>query len=185
MSVLTQNQLIFQQTKNFTKNDFAILDPQGQQVAHVETGGSALGRAFMGARELTVFDGPGNPIVKVNDIVTFGRDRMEILDGTGRLLANLVKRITLFKTRITIDMPGEQVDLEGDILGFDFRFIGPQGVSATVSRKWSGMGNAMLGMSTYSVEFVAGLRAPQRQTFIGAVLALDLIREKQENQSDT
>ena len=88
MSVLTHDQLIFQQTKSFSKNDFAIMDTQGQQVAHVGTAGSALGRAFVGARELTVLDGPGNPIVQVKDTVTFGRDRMEILDGAGTPLAS-------------------------------------------------------------------------------------------------
>ena len=181
MSVLTHDQLTFQQTKSFSKNDFAIMDTQGQQVAHVETAGSALGRAFMGARELTVLDGPGNPIVQVKDTVTFGRDRMEILDGAGTPLASLVKRVTLFKTRITIDMQGEQIELQGKVLGFDFQFIGPQGVLATVSREWSSAGKALLGKSTYSVEFIPALSAPQRQTFIGAVLALDLIREKQKS----
>lgn len=181
MSVLTHDQLIFQQTKSFSKNDFAIMDTYRQQVAHVQTAGSALGRAFMGARELTVFDGPGNPIVQVKDTVTFGRDRVEIQDGVGTPLASLVKRITLFKTRITIDMQNEQIDLQGKILGFDFQFIGPHGVLATVSREWSGAGKALLGKSTYSVEFIPALSAPQRQTFIGAVLALDLIREKQKS----
>ncbi|MBF0816939.1 hypothetical protein E4U02_10995 [Microbacterium paludicola] len=183
MSVLTHDQLVFQQTRNFSKNDFAILDPQGQQVAHVETGGSALGRAFMGARELTVFDGPDNPLVQVKDVVTLGRDRMEILDGTGNPLASLVKRITLFKTRVTLDVQGEQVDLLGDIWGFDFQFTGPDGVWATVSRAWSGVGNAFLGKSTYAVSLAPGLDAARRQIVIGSVLALDLIREKQEQKS--
>lgn len=183
MSVLTHNQLIFQQTKNFSKNDFAIMDAQGQQVAHVETGGSTLGRAFMGARELTVFDGPENPIVRVKDTVTIGRDRMELFDGQGNPLASLVKRIAFFKTRVTIDLPGDEIDLEGNIWGFDFQFIGQQGVWATVSREWSGMGNAFLGKSTYAVELAPALGALQRQTVIGSVLALDLIREKENRSS--
>lgn len=181
MSALMQDQLIFQQTKNLSKNDFAIFDPQGQQLAHVETGGSALGRAFMGARELTVFDGPDNPIVQVKDTVTFGRDRMEILDGRGEPLASLVKRIAVFKTRVTIELRGEEVNLEGNALGFDFQLVGSQGVWATVTREWSGMGNAFLGKSTYSVQLAPILDAAQRATTIGAVLALDLIREKQQN----
>jgi len=179
MSVLQQNQLVFQQTKNFSKNDFAIFEPQGQQVAHVETGGSALGRAFMGARELTVFDGPENPIVQVQDTLTFGRDRMEILDGQGNHLASLVKRIAFFVTKISIELDGEELTLEGDFLGYDFSLSGAQGVWATVARSWSGMGNAFLGKSTYSVQIAPVLSATQRATVIGAILALDLIREKQ------
>ena len=42
MSVLHFNVLVFQQTRNFSKNDFAISEPNGTQVAHVETGGSTL-----------------------------------------------------------------------------------------------------------------------------------------------
>lgn len=181
MSVLTRNQLIFQQTKNFSKNDFSITDPQGLQLAHVVTGGSALGRAFAGPRELTVLDGSGSPIVQVKDTVEFGRDRMDILDGAGNSLARLVKRATLFKTRVTVEMQDEQVDLQGKVLGFDFHFIGRQGVMATVSRQWSGAGRALLGNSTYSVAFDPALTERQRQTFVGCVLALDLIREKQNS----
>lgn len=178
MSILTHNVLVFQQTRNFSKNDFAIMDAQGLQVAHVETGGSALGRAFMGARELTVFDGPGNPLIHVKDTVTFGRDRMEILDGAGNPLASLVKRIAFFKTRVTIELQGEQLDLQGNFIGFEFELVGPLGVMAAVSREWSGMGNAFLGKSTYAVRLAENLTPPQRQAVIGAVLALDLIREK-------
>jgi uncharacterized protein YxjI len=183
MSLLTHNQLVFQQTKSFSKNDFAILDAGGVQVAHVETGGSALGRAFLGARELTVFDGPDNPVARVTDTMTFGRDRLEILDGAGNPLASLVQRITLFSTRITIQLPDQQIDLVGDMWGYDFQFVGPQGVWATVSRTWSGMGNAFLGKSTYLVELAADLDTRQRLTVIGSVLALDLIREKRDRNS--
>lgn len=179
MSLLQQAVLVFQQTKNFSKNDFAILDGVGQQVGHVETGGSVMGRMFMGARELTVFDGPENPVLQVKDVVTFGRDRMEILDPNGGLLASLVKRITMFKTRVSVDLLGEAIELEGDLWGFEFRFVGAHGVLATVSRQWSGMGNALLGKSTYVVQIAEGVAPAQRAAVIGSVLALDLIREKQ------
>ncbi|GHD11137.1 LURP-one-related/scramblase family protein [Zhihengliuella salsuginis] len=183
MSILAQNLLVFQQTKNFSKNDFAIMDGAGQQVAHVETGGSTLGRMFKGARQLTVFDGPDNPIIQVKDTMTFGRDRLEVLDGQGNPLASLVKRITFFKTRITIDLQGEELDLRGNLWGFDFQVTGPDGDLATVSREWSGMGNAFLGKSTYALHLADELTAPQRQAVIGSILALDLIREKEQRSN--
>lgn len=183
MSILTHDVLVFQQTKNFSKNDFAIMDSAGQQVAHVETGGSTLGRMFTGARHLTVFDGPDAPVIQVKDTMTFGRDRLEVLDGAGAPLASLVKRITFFKTRITIDLQGEELDLVGNIWGFDFEVTGANGVVATVSREWSGMGNAFLGKSTYALHLDEGLTVPQRQAVIGSILALDLIREKEQRSS--
>lgn len=183
MTIFNQNTLIFQQTKNFSKNDFAILDPSGTQIAHVDTGGSTLGRMFVGARELTVFDGPDNPVIVVKDTMTMGRDRFEILDGNGSPLASLVKRITFFKTKVSISMLGEELELLGSIWDFDFQITGPGGVLGTVTREWSGMGNALMGKSTYAVRLVENLTMQQRQAVIGSVLALDLIREKQQRNS--
>lgn len=180
MTIFAQDTLIFQQTKNFSKNDFAIHDAAGVQVAHVETGGSTLGRMFTGARELTVFDGPQNPVIMVKDTMTMGRDRFEIFDGNGSPLASLVKRITFLKTRVTISMLGEELDLLGSVWDFDFQITNAQGVLGTVSRKWSGMGNAFLGMSTYALQLGGNLSVQHRQAIIGSVLALDLIREKQK-----
>lgn len=179
MTLFSQDVLVFQQTKTLTKNDFAILDGAGGQVAHVETGGSTFGRLFAGARHLTVFSGPGNPVIQLKDTMTIGRERLEILDGQGNPLASLLKRITFFKTRITIDLQGEELEMSGNIWGFDFQINGSRGTMASVSREWSGMGNALLGKSTYALRLAPELTLIQRQAIIGSILALDLIREKQ------
>ena len=181
MSSLMNDVLVFQQTRNLVRNDFAIMDAHGQQVGHVETGGSTLGRMLKGSRELTVFDGPERPVIRVKDTMNLGRDRMEILDAGGGPLASLVKRLSLFRTRISLDLQGERIDLEGNIWGFEFQLTGPHGVMGTVSREWSGMGNAFMGMSTYSLRLAQNLTVPQRYALIGAVLALDLIRAKESN----
>lgn len=183
MSGLMSNVLVFQQTSNFVKNDFAIMDGQSTQIGHVETGGSTLARMFAGSRELTVFEGPGNPVIQVKDTYTLGRERMEIYDGHGQPLASLVRRLALFGTRISLDLQGEELELSGNIWGFEFQINGPMGAMGTVSREWSGLGNAFLGMSTYSLRLAENLTAPQRHAIIGAVLALDLIREKRSRNS--
>ncbi|WP_404288236.1 LURP-one-related/scramblase family protein [Glutamicibacter arilaitensis] len=180
MTIFAQDLLVFQQTKNISRNDFAIMDGAGGQIAHVETGGSALGRMFAGARQLTVFDGPDNPVIQVKDTMTMGRDRFEISDGQGAPLASLVKRVTFFKTRVTMSMQGEELDLLGSVWDFDFQITGPGGVLGTVTREWSGMGNALMGKSTYALKLAENLTTQQRQAIIGSVLALDLIREKRQ-----
>lgn len=86
-------------------------------MAHVETGSIGLGRAFKDAGELIVFDGPGNPLVQVEDAVTLGRDRMEVLDGAGGPLASLVKWVVVFKTRVTVELHGEELSTRGQQLG--------------------------------------------------------------------
>ncbi|UFU05244.1 LURP-one-related/scramblase family protein [Ruania halotolerans] len=183
MTLLAHHRLVIDQVTNFMSNDFAISDPQGQQVGHIETGGSALGRALMGSRELTVFDGPGQPLLHVKDTVTFGRDRMEIFDGHGQPLAHLVKRIAFFRTRVTIELDGTPLELTGNIWGFDFTLSGPRGQMATVARSWSGIGKALLGHSRYVVDLSPELAPRERQAVLGAVIALDLIREKQQRNN--
>jgi len=181
MSLLTHDQLVFQQTRNLVHNDFAIMDTTGQQVAHVETNGGTLSRLFAGSRELTVFDGPGNPLFKVVDPMDFGRDRYEILDLNGQPLAHLTKQIRFFKTEVSIEIAGEEISLEGGVWDYNFSFQGQHGLMATVSRQWSGLGNAFMGMSTYLLSLAPLLNAQQRTAVIGSLIALDLIREKRSN----
>ena len=181
MALVDHQQLIFQQTKNFSRNDFAILDLQGQQLAHVETGGSVLGRMFMGARELRLYDGPHNHVLTVLDPPGLGRDRYEIRDPQGNAQAYLVKNISFFRTKVTVEIPGETIVLNGNVWDFNFQFQGQHGLMATVSREWSGLGRALMGHSTYQLSLAPLLTAPQRLTIIGSLLALDLIREKQEH----
>ncbi|QOR72042.1 hypothetical protein IM660_07310 [Ruania alkalisoli] len=181
MTLLAHQRLVVDQVTNFMSNDFAIADAQGQQIGHIETGGSALSRFFMGSRELTVFDGPGKPLLHLKDTVTFGRDRMEILDGHGQPLAHMVKRIAFFRTRVTIELDGAPLELTGNLWGFDFTLSGPRGLMATVARNWAGMGRALLGHSRYIVDLSPDLAPRERQAVLGAVIALDLIRKKQDN----
>ena len=87
----------------------------------------------------------------------------------------------MFKTKIDLEVLGEQLQLDGNLWGFDFNINSPQGAIAGVSREWSGMSNAFLGKSTYSLRLAEWASVPQRLGIIGGVLALDLIREKQNN----
>lgn len=179
MSVLASNALIFQQTTNVSRNDFAILDAESQQqVAHVETGGSTLGRMFTGARELYVYDGPGNPLIHVSDTMTFGRDRLMVYEADGSTLAAVVKQLTFFKMHITIDLGGEELELVGNFRGLDFQIVAPYGELASVTRQWSGFANSMFGKSTYLLQLHPGLDDTRRKAVIGSVLALDLLRAK-------
>lgn len=180
MSVLTSPNLRFQQTTHFKRNDFAIFDAEtDQQVAHVDTGGSTLGRMFTGARQLYVYDGPDNPLIHLSDTMqVMGRDRFKIFEPDGTLLATVVKEFTFFRTLVTIQLMGEQIDLVGNFSGFNFELTGPYGLIAAVSREWSGVANSFLGKSTYLVRIPDNVDPLRRKAAIGAVLALDLIRTK-------
>lgn len=183
MSLLTEPVLVMDQVTNMTSNDFAIFNATGTQVGHVSTGGGTLQRMFMGSRELTVYDGPDNPLLQVQDTVTFGRERMSVLDGNGHVLAELVKRFTFLTTKVDVTLQGEPLQLTGNMFDFDFELTSPHGSIARVTREWSGLGKALLGHSRYVVQFAEAAGPHHRQAGLGCVLALDLIREKARSSS--
>ena len=137
MSSLNNDVLVFQQTKTSSRTISAIMDEQGRQVGHVETGGSTPGECSRD-RGADRVRRSGNPVLRVKDTMTLGRDRMEIVDGRGGRWRPLVKRISFLRTRITLDLQGEELNLEGNIWGFEFQMSGRarhgDGLAAVVRR---------------------------------------------------
>lgn len=183
MGLLQHDTLVIDQVTNVMSNDFAISDADGQQVGSIRTEGNALKRMFLGSRRLLVLDDDGTALLRLEDTMTLGRDRMEITDGDGRPLASLVKRMSFLKSRITVVVDDTELDLTGNMWGFDFTMSGPRGELATVARSWSGLGKALLGHSRYVVRLTPGVPARERQAVLGSVIALDLIREKESRSN--
>ncbi|WP_151526852.1 LURP-one-related/scramblase family protein [Serinicoccus kebangsaanensis] len=183
MHLLEHEVWVMDQVSSFLSNDFAIHALDGSTIGRIRTEGGALGRMLMGSRELTVLDMDGTPLLRLQDTMTLGRERMVITDGTGGPLAHLVKRITLFKTRFTVEFDGQPLDLTGSIWGFDFTMSGPRGQMATVARSWAGVAKALLGRSRYVVHLTPELVARERLVVLGTVIALDLVRAKQDRSS--
>lgn len=181
-TLLTEPVLQLQQVSTLMSNNFDILNQQGEVVGIIVTSGSSLSRIFMGSRTLQVTEADGRPVVEIEDTVNFGRDTFELTDPDGHSLAHLRKRFTLFKQRVDMQLAdGTTVEMHGGVLDFNFDFRIGQFVPALVTREWSGMGNALLGRSTYSVSFAADAPPHLRAVIIGGVIALDLIRAKQSS----
>ncbi|ANS79468.1 hypothetical protein SGUI_2072 [Serinicoccus hydrothermalis] len=183
MHLLEHDVWVMDQVTGFLGNDFVIHAADGQEIGRIRTGGSALGRMLMGSRELTVIDRDETPLLRLQDTMTLGRERMVMTDGTGGPLAQLVKRFSLFKTRFTVDFDGQPLDLTGSVWGFDFTMSGPRGQMATVARSWSGVTRALLGRSRYVVHLTPELAARERLVVLGTVIALDLVRAKEDRSS--
>lgn len=182
MGLLDHDILVIDQVTGFMSNDFAISDLNGQQVGHVHTQGSAIGRMFAGSRDFTVMDETG-PVLHLHDTMNWWRDRMEIRDGEGIGLAEVVKRLAFFRTSCTVSLDGSALNLTGNLRGMDFTLTGPRGTLATISRQWAGMSRAFLGRSRYVVSMSPDLSHRERRALLGSVIALDLIRAKEASNA--
>lgn len=180
--LLDQNTLVMQQVSSMMSNDFEILDEQGQPVGLVNTTGSLASRMVRGSRSLVVTEVSGEPVLSVEDSLNFVRDTFELSDAQGQPLAHLRTRFAFFRTSVDMHLAdGTVVEMSGNIRGFDFEFRLGDRVPARVSRQWSGLGKALLGRSTYSVQFDPEAPRTVRAAIIGGVIALDLIRQKDKN----
>lgn len=181
-TLLMEPVLQLQQVTSFMSNNFDIFNQNGEAVGIIATSGSAMSRMFMGSRTLQVTEADGRPVVKIEDTVNFLRDTFELTDPAGRPLAHLRKRFTFFKQRVDMHLAdGTVVELHGSIFDFNFEFRIGQGSPAQVSRQWSGIGNALIGRSTYTLAFADDVPPHLRAAIIGGVVALDLIRAKQSS----
>ncbi|PFG18571.1 LURP-one-related/scramblase family protein [Serinibacter salmoneus] len=178
MGILDHDVLVVDQVTGFMSNNFAVSDMSGRQVGHIHTEGSALGRMFAGSRDFTVVDETGW-VLHLHDTMNWWRDRMEIRDGEGIALAEVVKRLAFFRTSCTVTLDGSALDLTGSLRGMDFTLTGPRGTLATISRQWAGISRAFLGRSRYVVSMSPDLSHRERRALLGSVIALDLIRAKE------
>ncbi|MGP9538725.1 LURP-one-related/scramblase family protein [Brachybacterium sp. AOP43-C2-M15] len=183
--LLRHDTLVMQQITGFMSNDFDILDGTGERaVGHVTTTGDGLTRFFAGARSLDVADADGTPLLHVEDPPDVGMDRFELTTPGGALVANVTNRIAFFSTRVGLTLAdGMELELHGDMFGFDFTFQVEGVVAARVTREWAGLSRGFLGHSRYVLSIDPTVPPHLRQAIIGGCIVLDLIRAKRSRRS--
>lgn len=182
MNPFSYDTLIVQQVSSFLTNNFEIYNPQGEVVLKINTEGSLGSRLVKGDRRFTLVDASDTPVMQVRDPMNFVRDTFEITDSDGTPIAHVRKRFTFFNKRMDIELAGGSViEMHGNFLGFDFEFRMGDRIPAKVSRKWSGAAKGLLGRSTYAVIFDEQVPEDIRKVIIGGMVALDLIRAKENN----
>lgn len=182
MTLLHHDTLIVQQMTGFVSNNFDVYDPEGTVIAHIQTEGSLGSRLLKGNRTFTVSDGDGEAVLLVRDPMNFVRDTYELDDPDGTAFAHVRKRFTFLKKRMDIELAsGGVIELHGNFLGFEFEFMMGDRVPARVTRKWSGAVRGLLGRSTYALIFDPEAPEEVRKAIIGGMIALDLIRAKENN----
>lgn len=180
-SLLTEPVLVMRQLSTLMSNNFDIRDAHGEVVGAVTTSGSVGSRMFLGSRNLAVTEADGRPVLTVTDTVNIGRDTFELADAHDQPLAHLRRRFTFLRRRVDMHLAdGTVVELHGNAFDFNFEFRIGELVPARVSREWPGLGNALFGRSTYTVTFDSSAPPRVRTAVIGGVVALDLMRAKDD-----
>lgn len=184
-SLLQHDNLVMQQITAFMANDFDILDADGGVAGHLVGSDDMGSRFFMGPREFVLTEVDGRGLLHITDPPDFGFDRFELIDPGGSLVATLQRRLAFFRESVSISTAaGAELELRGDFLGFDFEVLENSRPLAQISREWAGIGRALLGHSRYVVHLDEATTPELRLTVLGSVVALDLIRMKQDNSNN-
>lgn len=183
MSILQRDVLVIDQVTSFLRNDFHIFDEQGQPVGQILTQGSGLSRAILGTRQLTVAELDGSTVMVVDDVPNFGRDTFDLLGPDGERFAEVIKHFTLFSKHLSVQTTAGQLELQGSFWEREFMVTGDGGEAARVTRRYPGIGAAFLGKERYVLAFSPDLPPALRAGTVGAVIALDLIRRKEQSSA--
>ncbi|WHS51234.1 phospholipid scramblase-related protein [Rothia sp. SD9660Na] len=177
-SLLTSNTLVVQQTRSFMSNDFEMQSQDGRVLGRVLTTGSTAGRLLKGNRTFDLVDDRGNLLIKIVDPFDFGLDRYELQNPDGSVFAHVQKQFSFMRKRLTIELPGLTLELEGSLFEYDFNITVNGHVAARVAREWGGLVAGLRGKSRYGVNFDPSAPEPVRLAILGGLVALDLIRAK-------
>ncbi len=184
--LLNQDLLILQQLRNGLSPEFDILDDQERVVGMVGGTESGTRRFFLGPREFDVLDADGSRLAHVSDVRDFWRDTYEIVRGDGSMLATVTRKMTFFSRRFSIALStGEEFMVEGSFFDREFEVVDATGggVVAQVSRERAGFVKALLGHDQYALHYPGGTSPDRRLAILGGVIALDLMRAKDDARS--
>lgn len=185
MTILDHDLLVIDQVTSFLGNDFSIRDRDGQPVGRIQTEGGLLRRMMLGNRHLTIVEADGTTLMRIDDVISFGRDHFTLVGADGQPFAEIIKQFTLFKKHLSVAMASDQLELTGSFWEREFSIQSSRGEVARVSRHWPGVGAMFLGKERYVLGFAPQAPFDLRAGTLGAVVALDLIRQKERSTSST
>jgi uncharacterized protein YxjI len=151
-------------------DDFDVLDEHGNKLLHID------GKVFSLRNRLVIENPSGDEVASVHRHLVALRPTYEIRIG-GEKAAEIRKHLfTPFHDKFTIDVPGpDDLEMKGNLL--EHEYVIEQGGTevAAVSKRW------LTIRDTYAVQIAAGI---EPLLIIGAVLALDIAMEREEEKAD-
>ena len=113
--------------------------------------------------------------------VSFWRDRVEVYDASGQRLGHFTGKVfTIGGGLIVFDRNGQQfADVKGDWVGWNFRFLTPDGQElGIVTKKWAGIGQELFTTAdNYIVAINDSLKdqVEAKVLLLAAALAIDIV----------
>jgi len=143
-------------------DDFTIKDGDGNDVFLVD------GKAFSFGDKLSFQDLAGNEIAYIAQKVLSFKKRYEIYRD-GRLFAEVVKELTFFKDRYTVDIPGpNDYEVSGNFWDHEYHFIREGREVAQVSKAY------FTWADTYGIDIVDG---EDDITILATAIVIDLVNQ--------
>ena len=184
-SLLNHDLLVVQQTRAGASTEFNIEDAQGALIGLVScTQKSGVRQFFGGAREFDLLEADGTRLAHLSDDRKIWRDTYTLLRADGSQLATVSKQAKLFSRRITTTLTtGEEllVESKGSFSDRELNITSNRSgnVVAQASRERGGFAEALRGHDRY-VLHVPSLSPELRLAILGTVVALDMMRAKEE-----
>ena len=184
-SLLNHDLLVVQQTRAGASTEFNIEDAQGALIGLIScTQKSGVRQFFGGAREFDLLEADGTRLAHLSDDRKIWRDTYTLLRADGSQLATVSKQAKLFSRRITTTLTtGEEllVESKGSFSDRELNITSNRSgnVVAQASRERVGFADAPRGHDRY-VLHVPSLSPELRLAILGTVVALDMMRAKEE-----
>jgi len=125
-------------------DDFTIKDNEGQDVFFVD------GKAFSIGDKLSFQDMNGNELAFISQRVLSFKKTYEIYRDN-ELFANVVKELTFFKDKFTVDVPGpNDYEIKGNFLDHEYEFVRMGNPVASVSKEYFSWAD------TYGIDIIDG-----------------------------
>ena len=130
--------------------------------------------------DFTLSSAKGELLLQVKKGWTLFGAKVDVFDGTGNSIGHLTRKIFTLKPRMDVfDQSGEAVgDLIGSFMGWNFSFSTKGFETATVSKKWAGLGKEMFTSADNYVLSIGKKVAeddPMRGLIFASVLCIDML----------
>ncbi len=145
-------------------DDYTVQDETGADRYIVD------GKVFSLDHTVTISDMQGNEEAAIHQRLIALLPTYEIMRG-GQELAEVRKKLTLFREGFTVDIPGpDDLEVEGDLLDHEYVFLRDGQTVATVSKQWFSM------TDSYGVEVASGV---DDVLILACAVVIDLVNEDQ------
>ncbi len=194
-----QEAFIIQQRKEWgeiltgfeTKNKYAIMDEQGEQLMMAaEVGTGFLSRNFLKSLRpwtIHVMDNDSNQLLLLKRTFRFYFHEVQIQDAAGTVLGS-VKRQWSWVRRIykVFDAAGtERFTLFGPFLHpWTFNIMQGSAEIGKITKKWSGLGKEIFTRAdNFGLTYPANLDSQDKDLLLGAVFLIDFVHFEQSNNN--